>query len=150
MAKHSLTHLRQLEAESIHIMREVAAEAENPYLALIEAVSAALAADLGKPEAETRLTEILPVQAEIRHALRHLKRWMRPRSVTPNWNFLPGRAQLYPQPRGMVGVIGAWNYPLLLNLSPAVNAIAAGNRVMIKPSEHAPATAALVQRLQRP
>ena len=108
----------------------------------------AISADFGhRAPFETRLLEWMPLLTEIAHLRRHLKRWMRPRRVAPNWNFLPGRAQLYPQPRGLVGVIGAWNYPLLLNLSPAVNAIAAGNRVMIKPSEHAPATAALMQRV---
>lgn len=108
----------------------------------------AISTDFGhRSPHETRLLELMPLLDEIAHIRRHLRRWMRPRRVAPNWTFLPGRARLHPQPRGVVGVIGAWNYPMLLNLSPAVNAIAAGNRVMIKPSENAPATAALLQRV---
>ncbi len=128
-------------------------------IAMLDALSAAvrrheqdwvdaISADFGhRAPYETRMLEWMPLLTEIAHVRRHLKSWMRPRRVAPNWNFLPGRSRLYPQPRGVVGVIGAWNYPLLLNLSPAVNAMAAGNRVMIKPSEHAPATAALMQRV---
>ncbi|QOT82107.1 aldehyde dehydrogenase family protein [Cupriavidus basilensis] len=61
-----------------------------------------------------------------------------------NWSFFPSKAKLVYQPLGVVGVIGAWNYPALLTLSPLVNALAAGNRVIVKPSELAPATAEVI------
>ena len=108
----------------------------------------AISADFGhRAGYETRLLEWMPLLDEITHLRRHLKAWMKPRRVAVNWSFLPGRARLHPQPLGVVGVIGAWNYPLQLTLSPAANALAAGNRVLIKPSEHAAATAALLKRL---
>jgi coniferyl-aldehyde dehydrogenase len=72
---------------------------------------------------------------------------MRPRTAAAGWQFLPGRARVLYQPLGVVGVIGAWNYPLLLSLSPLVSALAAGNHVMLKPSELAPRTADLMARM---
>jgi coniferyl-aldehyde dehydrogenase len=72
---------------------------------------------------------------------------MKPRRVTPTWFLLPARARVMYQPLGVVGVIGAWNYPLLLSLSPLVGALAAGNHVMVKPSEIAPRSAALMARI---
>jgi coniferyl-aldehyde dehydrogenase len=113
-----------------------------------DALIAALHADFGSRSArETRMLEILPVVDEIRYIKRKLKRWMRPRSASVNWQFLPSRARIIYQPLGVVGVIGAWNYPILLTLSPVVNALAAGNHVMIKPSELAPTTADTIRSL---
>lgn len=111
---------------------------------IIEAISA----DFGHRAAyETKLLEWMPLLDEIAHIRRHLRGWMKPRRISANWTFWPSTAGLHPQPLGVVGVIGAWNYPLQLTLSPAANALAAGNRVMLKPSEHAPRTAALLQRV---
>ena len=108
----------------------------------------ALQSDFGRRSAhETRLLEIFPVIDEIRHTRRRLRRWMRPRAASVNWQFRPSRAQIVYQPLGVVGVIGTWNYPILLTLSPLVNALAAGNHVMIKSSEIAPATAAAITRM---
>lgn len=110
----------------------------------IEAVNS----DFGhRATAETRILELFPLIDEIRFAKRHLRGWMRARSVAANWQFRPGRARIVFQPLGVVGVIGAWNYPVLLTLSPLVNALAAGNHVMVKPSELAPRTAEVVQRI---
>lgn len=110
-------------------------------------ILAALAQDLGKAEAESRLTEILPVRAEIRHALRHLNRWMRPRRVAPTLALLGTSARIRPEPRGTVLIIAPWNYPLGLSIGPLVSALAAGNAAVVKPSELAPATSAVVARL---
>lgn len=96
---------------------------------------------------ETRLLEIFPVVDEIRHTQRHLKSWMRQRSVFSNWQFSPSRARIVYQPLGVVGIIGAWNYQILLTLSPLVNVLAAGNHAMIKPSELAPKTADVIARM---
>jgi coniferyl-aldehyde dehydrogenase len=109
--------------------------------ALVEAVSEDFG---GRAVEETLLLEIFPLLDEIRNARRHLKRWMKPRAVRPAWFLLPGRARVQYQPLGVVGVIGAWNYQLLLALSPIVGALAAGNHVMVKPSEITPRTAALI------
>lgn len=111
---------------------------------LIQAVSA----DFGnRAVAETRLLELFPLMDEIRFVKRNLRRWMKPRSVSANWQFKPSRAKIVYQPLGVVGVIGAWNYPILLTLSPLANALAAGNHVMLKPSEQAPQTADVIRRI---
>lgn len=101
----------------------------------------ALRADLGAPAFETWATQTGLVLAEIRHARRHLGRWMRPRRVGTPLALMPARSRIEPAPVGVVLVIAPWNYPLQLSLAPAVAAIAAGNAVVIKPSEHAPRTA---------
>lgn len=78
--------------------------------------------------------------SQARQARRHLKRWMRPRHVATPLAFWPARARIHPQPRGVVGIMAPWNFPVYLAIAPLAGALAAGNRVMIKPSEHAPAT----------
>ena len=93
------------------------------------------------------MLELFVVLDDLRHARGRLKRWMRPRRVSANWQFLPSRARLMPQPLGVVGVIGAFNYPVMTALSPAVGALAAGNHVMIKPSERTPKTSALIAEI---
>lgn len=101
----------------------------------------------GRSTAETLLMEIFVIIDEIRHTKRHLRKWMSPNHVMPNWQFLPGRARYVYQPLGVVGVMGAWNYQLLLSLSPMVGAISAGNHVMVRPSELAPLTAELMRKI---
>lgn len=98
----------------------------------------------GRAAEETMALELFPLLDQIRHARRHLRRWMRRRRVRSTWFLLPSRAFLQYQPLGVVGILGAWNYPVLLALSPMVDALAAGNHVMVKPSELAPRTAALL------
>jgi coniferyl-aldehyde dehydrogenase len=108
----------------------------------------AVRADFGnRATAETRILELVPLVDEIRFVKRHLRGWMRPRRVRANWQFLPSGAKIVYQPLGVVGVIGAWNYPVLLTLSPLANALAAGNHVMVKPSERAPVTADVIHRI---
>ena len=111
------------------------------------AIIAALQADFGKPEAETVLTEILPVLQEIHHARRHLRRWMKPRRVGLTLVALGTSARIVPQAKGTCLIIAPWNYPFLLALGPLVSALAAGNAAVIKPSELTPATSALIARL---
>ncbi|WP_426437471.1 coniferyl aldehyde dehydrogenase [Bradyrhizobium genosp. P] len=100
---------------------------------------AAISADFGHRSAvETVIAETMLVLGEIKHAARHLKRWMTPQKIATTVQFAPGRNRLIPQPLGVVGIIAPWNYPLQLTLAPAVAAIAAGNRAIIKPSELVP------------
>lgn len=97
---------------------------------------AAISADFGHRSVhETRLAESFIVEAALGHALRNVQRWMKPKRIATQMHFWPGVNRLIPQPLGVVGVIAPGNYPLQLSLAPAVGAIAAGNRVMIKPSE---------------
>jgi aldehyde dehydrogenase (NAD+) len=104
----------------------------------------AFRADLGKPAAEVELTELLPVLDEAGHAIRHLKRWMRPQRVGPTLTTLGTRARVQVQPRGRCLIIGPWNYPLNTTLGPLVSAVAAGNAVILKPSEFTPQVNTLV------
>jgi coniferyl-aldehyde dehydrogenase len=101
----------------------------------------------GRAAEETLALELVPTLGEIRDARKHLKGWMEPRAVPVDWQFWPGRARIEMQPKGVVGILGAWNYPLFLTIGPAAGAIAAGNHVMIKPSELAPSTGALLEEI---
>lgn len=112
-----------------------------------EEIAAAVFADLGKSAAETFLTEISFVSGEIRHALKHLGSWMRPSGRSVPLHYLFGRASVCHEPHGVVLIIGAWNYPLQLVLAPLVSALAAGNCAVLKPSDSAPHTSALIARL---
>lgn len=103
------------------------------------ALFAAFRADFGKPEVEVELSEIMPVLEEIQHARRHLHRWMRPRRVRATLTSLGSPAYIQPQPRGRCLIIGPWNYPVSTLLGPLVSALAAGNSVILKPSEFTPA-----------
>ncbi|MCS5719342.1 aldehyde dehydrogenase family protein [Herbiconiux sp. CPCC 205763] len=107
----------------------------------------ALFLDLGKNPTETQLTEIGIVIAEIEHTLTHLRRWLRPRRVGVPLAIAPASASTMLEPLGVVLVIAPWNYPLQLLLAPMVGALAAGNAVLLKPSELAPATSALMASL---
>jgi coniferyl-aldehyde dehydrogenase len=110
----------------------------------------ALASDFGqRPAAVTRSMDILPAVLSLKHARRHVRRWMQPQKVAIGWPFgLPGaHARICYQPLGVVGIISPWNFPLTLTFGPLAGALAAGNRCLIKPSEHTPALAELLQRL---
>lgn len=112
-----------------------------------EALYAAFAADLRKPPLEVDLTELLPVLDEARHAIAHLAGWMKPRRVRPTLTTLGTRARVLYQPRGRCLIIGPWNYPVNTLLGPLVSALAAGNAVILKPSEFTPHVNAVVAEL---
>src|SRR5690606_13016160 len=95
----------------------------------------------------TRMAEMMVVRAGVRHALVHLSRWMRQKRVATSTLFWPGRNRLLPQPLGVVGIVSPWNYPFQLALAPATAALAAGNRILIKPSELTPAFSQLLAEL---
>jgi coniferyl-aldehyde dehydrogenase len=101
----------------------------------------------GRPSTETQIAEIFPSLQEIKHALADGAGWMKPRNVGVSKWFLPASAQVMPQPLGVVGVLAPWNYPLYLSIAPTVAALAAGNRVLLKPSEFTSAFAELLARL---
>lgn len=112
------------------------------------AICAAISADFGcRPSEETRLLELFPALGGISHALRHGRRWMRPRRGFANFWFLPARTELMAQPKGVVGILVPWNYPLYLAVGPVVDALAAGNRAFVKMSEYTPRFSALFAEL---
>lgn len=110
-------------------------------------ISRALWSDLRKSATEAYLTETGLLKSEIRLAIRKLKKWMRPESARTNLLNLPSRSKIYKQPLGVVFIIAPWNYPFQLSLMPLIGAMAAGNCAVLKPSESAPASAALIARL---
>ena len=101
----------------------------------------------GRAHEETLLLELFPFYDQIRHARHHLKQWMRRRRVRSSWFLRPSRAFFQYQPLGVVGVIGTWNYQLLLTLGPVVDALAAGNHVILKPSEITPRSAEVIAKI---
>jgi aldehyde dehydrogenase (NAD+) len=113
---------------------------------LLQPALQALAADLGKPELEASF-EVLAVRGELKHARRHLRRWLAPQRQPVDLALLPATAWVQAEPLGCVLIIGPWNYPLQLCLRPLVTALAAGNTVVIKPSELAPHSAALLAQV---
>jgi coniferyl-aldehyde dehydrogenase len=111
-------------------------------------LAAAVSEDFGvRSPVETRLTDLFLVRAQLELAHRKLGGWMRRRPVPAPLYLWPGRSHVLPQPLGVVGVVGTWNYPIATALAPAVCALAAGNRVIIKPSEQAPKTAEVLAAL---
>ena len=101
----------------------------------------------GRSADETLLAELMPSIQGLRHAERHLQRWMKPSRRTVGLAFQPASAQVLYQPLGVVGVIVPWNYPLLLAIGPLTCALAAGNRVMLKLSEASPASGKALKTL---
>ena len=89
---------------------------------------------------ETLLADVWPVLSSARETLKHLAGWIKPKSVSVGLELMPGRARILYQPVGVVGIISPWNYPIQLALMPLIAALAAGNRVMLKPSELTPRT----------
>lgn len=110
------------------------------------ALEAAASADFGHRSAHvTRLADVMMVISAIKHARRRLKSWMKVRRAPTALAFRPGSSRIMPQPIGVVGVVSPWNYPYQLAMGPAIAAIGAGNRVMIKPSELTPRVAELMR-----
>lgn len=107
----------------------------------------ALYADLKKSPEESWVTETGFLLSEINHTLKHLKNWMQDEKVSTNLLNLPSKSFVMQEPLGVVLIIAPWNYPFQLLLTPLVGAIAAGNCVMLKASEFAPATAKVIKQL---
>ncbi|HZH94352.1 MAG TPA: aldehyde dehydrogenase family protein [Flavisolibacter sp.] len=110
-------------------------------------IYAALYSDLKKNKEECWITELGFTIAEINFALKNLRKWMAPKNVGTNLLNFPGKSYILSEPLGVVLIISPWNYPLQLLLAPLVGALAAGNSAVLKPSEFAPATAALLQKI---
>jgi aldehyde dehydrogenase (NAD+) len=111
------------------------------------ALAAALEQDLGRKPFEAWLADIASTAGEAKDAAKNLRKWMRRKYRLLEMSQLPGRGWVEYEPYGTVLVIGAWNFPFVLTLGPAVGAIAAGNTVALKPSEVCPASSALMAEL---
>ena len=110
-------------------------------------IAAALASDLGRGAHDSWFGDVAPTRGEVEFAVRHLRSWVKPERVSVPLSLKPGRAAYRYEPLGVVMIIGPWNYPFYLCLGPLVGALAAGNCVLVKPSEHAPASSATMAEL---
>ncbi len=114
-----------------------------------EDIFQALYIDLKKSKEEALLTEVGFVKQELRLTIKKLKSWMSPKRVGTNFINLPGKSRIYSEPLGVVLIISPWNYPFNLLFTPLIGAIAAGNTVVLKPSEFAAATADIMEKIVR-
>ncbi|MFZ5654131.1 MAG: coniferyl aldehyde dehydrogenase [Pseudomonadota bacterium] len=113
-----------------------------------DAIAEAITTDFGhRNPTETKLVEIFGSLTAIRDTRRHLKRWLRPQRRKTSMLFLTGRNRVIPQPKGIVGIATPWNYPLYLSVGPIINALAAGNRCMVKLAANSQHLCRLMQRL---
>ncbi len=110
-------------------------------------IHTALWNDYRKPAPEVDLTEIYAAVGEAKHAIRHLRSWMRPRRVAAPIALFGSRSRIIPEPKGVVLIISPWNFPINLTIGPLISAIAAGNCVMIKPSELTPHASAWMKKM---
>lgn len=112
-----------------------------------EDIFKALEADFNKPRFETTISEIFPVVSEIKYTIKNLKKWMRPQTVTTPMALMGHKSTIRHENKGVVLIISPWNYPFNLAVIPLISALAAGNTVVIKPSELTPHTSTLIHRM---
>jgi acyl-CoA reductase-like NAD-dependent aldehyde dehydrogenase len=141
-ARDGAPNLKQRRAMLLAMAREVKKRAED-IMAVLDAEYE------GRAPIETLLADVLLVADMARYVRRNLWHWMRPRRVSVPYPFWPARAREEFVPKGVIGIMAPWNYPVQLALLPAIDAIAAGNRVCVKPSEALPRTAALIAEILR-
>jgi coniferyl-aldehyde dehydrogenase len=101
----------------------------------------------GRAAAETQMLDVLPTALDINHVLRHLRRWMSPSRRPTELLFISNSLQVQYQPKGVVGIIATWNFPLYLSLGPLVTALAAGNRALLKMPDNLPATTRTLRQM---
>jgi aldehyde dehydrogenase (NAD+) len=123
------------------------ARLERAILSRRSAIERALLADFRKPPDETIFSEIVMTLVELRHAKARLAEWMRPQPVETSLSMFGSKAEIRYEPKGVVLVMAPWNYPFQLTLAPLVAALAAGCRAIVRPSEKAPATRALLAEI---
>ncbi len=139
---------RQGSAASLELRRDRLERLRSVVAGNEAALAEAISNDFGtRSRTETELLEIVPTLNAIRHARKNLARWIRPERRRVDPLFQPASARVRHEPLGVIGIISPWNYPLQLALSPLVDALAAGNRAMVKPSELTPALSELLRRL---
>ncbi len=111
------------------------------------AIQEAMYNDFRKPSAEVMLGELMGLNAEIRHTIKHLRQWMKPQSLPTPLSLVGTKSYIRHEPKGNVLIIAPWNYPFVLTIRPLVSALAAGNVAILKPSEMTPHTAALITQM---
>ena len=150
LALHTLKDFYQTGATlSYEFRRESLKALEKAINKYEEEINEALYNDLKKSKEETWATETGLLMSEIRYANKYLHKWMKPKKVSTGLVTFPSSGKIYSDPLGVVLIISPWNYPLQLLLIPLVGAIAAGNCIVLKPSEMAPATEKIIVKIIR-
>ncbi|MBV8500341.1 MAG: coniferyl aldehyde dehydrogenase [Paucibacter sp.] len=151
-----ITHVFAAQERAFHAHPSPSAEERRSMLRALkkqlsryqDVLGEAIEADFGaRARSETKMLDILPTVLEINHAIQHLSRWMKPSRRSTELLFLGNRLRVCYQPKGVVGVIATWNFPVYLSMGPLAAALAAGNRVMVKMPETTPATNAVLKRM---
>ena len=127
--------------------KEILKRLLNAIIVHEDEIISALKADFHKPEFETVVTETSYVISDLKHTIKNLSRWAKPKRVFPFVVNIPSSDYIYKEPYGKVLVISPWNYPFQLALCPVIAAVAAGNQVVLKPSELTPNTAEIIQKI---
>ena len=127
--------------------KEILKRLLNAIIVHEDEIVSALKADFHKPEFETVVTETSYVISDLKHTIKNLSRWAKPKRVFPFVVNIPSSYSIYKEPYGKVLVISPWNYPFQLALCPVIAAVAAGNQVVLKPSELTPNTAEIIQKI---
>lgn len=127
-----------------HWLRSLRASMKQHQEELIEAMQRDFGTRSGD---EIRLVELLPIYASIKENLKHIRKWMKPERRALPWYLMPGKVRVHRQPLGVVGVITPWNYPVQLGFVPMLQALAAGNRVLLKLSEFSPETNKVAEKI---
>ncbi len=141
--KHALELRKSTYKERLAILKRFETVFNNSH----DKLYAAANADYGKTEAEVDLSEIFAIRTELAHIKSNLKRWMRPKKVLPTLTTFGTSSKIVIEPKGVCLVISPWNYPYNLTFGPMLTAIAAGNTVIIKPSELTPNMSAVMREL---
>lgn len=143
-----------LKLESVELRKEESGDRKKRLLALRAwikanrpAIQQAIYNDFHKHAAEVDTTEIFPALDEIRSALDNLDRWSKPKKVDAPLTMIGTRSQILYEPKGLCLIISPWNYPFNLSVGPLTSAIAAGNNVILKPSENTPHTSSLIKKM---
>ncbi len=140
-------HSTILRAEPVSARRARLVQLRKWVLSHKPMIQKAIYSDFSKPDLEVDATEIFPVIDELSHALANLERWTKPRKIDAPMTMLGTRAEVRAEPKGVCLIIAPWNYPFNLCIGPLVSALAAGNSVIIKPSELTPNTSALIKKM---
>jgi aldehyde dehydrogenase (NAD+) len=133
--------------KSVAYRRQFLKQLQKELVLKEDAICQALYTDFKKPKFEALATETQLVLSELKHILNHIEFWSKPVKVSSTWTNFPSSDWIHSEPYGNVLIIAPWNYPFLLTISPLIGALAAGNTVVLKPSELTPATSKVISEI---
>lgn len=133
--------------KDINVRRDKLKNLHEAILRNEELIMDALLKDLNKSEYESYMTEVGIILADISHTLKHLKKWSKRKRVRTSITQAPGKSYIYYEPFGVSLIIAPWNYPFHLALSPLIGALAAGNTVILKPSNYSLNTSKIIKKI---